>query len=206
MFPKQLMGLNWPALKDHVERSDRWRSWVAVEAVLAELNGLDEVVAIVENRSDPGRADAVLAALVRLGAVAGGNDLDAAQAVALLLTNGAGRLARQLGNLSGNIEEIVAGQVWLQIREFPCGRRRRAIAQNILMDARRAVLRDLGVDTDSRWLGRSPLTARAPLSITIPARDRATSPPFGRSWSGLRARVWSPIGTRRSSESWPALK
>lgn len=153
MFAKQLMGLNWPALKDHVERSDRWRSWVAVEAVLAELNGLDEVVAIVENRSDPGRADAVLAALVRLGAVAGGNDLDAAQAVALLLTNGAGRLARQLGNLSGNIEEIVAGQVWLQIREFPCGRRRRAIAQNILMDARRAVLRDLGVDTDSRHRG-----------------------------------------------------
>jgi len=153
MFPIQLMGLNWPALEERVERSGRWSSWVAIETVLAELNGLDEVLAIVEDRGDPGRADALLAALVRLGAVDGGNDQDAAQTVALLLANGAARLARQLRNLSEDIEEMVAGQVWLQIREFPCRRRRRAIAQNILMDARRAVLRDLGVDTASRRRG-----------------------------------------------------
>jgi len=100
MLATQLMGLTWPALEERVERSGRWSSWVATEPVLAGLNGLDEVVAIVEDRGDPGRADALLAALVRLGAVDGGNDQDAAQAVALLLTNGAGRLARQLWNLS----------------------------------------------------------------------------------------------------------
>lgn len=153
MLATQLMGLTWPALEERVERSGRWPSWVATETVLAALNGLDEVVAIVEDRGDPLRADALLAALVRLGAVDGGNDQDAAQAVALLLTNGAGRLARQLGNLSDDIEEMVAGQVWLQIREFPSRRRWRAISQNILMDARRAVLRDLGVDTASRHRG-----------------------------------------------------
>jgi len=153
MFPIQLMGLNWPALEERVERSGRWSSWVATETVLAGMKGLDELVAIVEDRGDPGRADALLAALIRLGAVDGGNDQDAAQAVALLLANGAARLARQLRNLSDNIEEMVAGQVWLQIREFPSRRRRRAIAQNILMDARRAVLRDLGVDTASRHRG-----------------------------------------------------
>jgi len=48
---------------------------------------------------------------------------------------------------------MVDGQVWLQIREFPWRRRRRAIAQNILRDARRAVLVDLGVDTRSRRRG-----------------------------------------------------
>ena len=99
MFPIQLMGLNWPALEERVERSGRWSSWVATEPVLAGLNGLDEVVAMVEDRADPGRADALLAALVRLGAVDGGNDQDAAQAVALLLANGSARLARQLRNL-----------------------------------------------------------------------------------------------------------
>jgi hypothetical protein len=108
------------------------------------------VAAIVADRAHPGRADALLGALVRLGAVDGGNDQDAAGAVVLLLSNGAARLAGQLRNLSGDIDQIVAGQVWLQIREFPWRRRREAIAANILMDARRALLRDLGVDTRRR--------------------------------------------------------
>ena len=149
MSPMQHLGLTWPALAERVERSGRWPSWVAAEPVLAGVNGLEEVVAMVKDRADPGRADVLLAALVRLGAADGGNEQDAAHAVALLLANGAARLAGQLRNLSKDIDEMVAGQVWLQIREFPWRRRRRAIAQNILMDARRAVLRDLGVDTRS---------------------------------------------------------
>jgi len=140
------MGLNWPALEQRIERSGRWSSWVATEPALAGLNALGDVVAIAQDGADRGRADALLAALVRLGAVDGGNDRDAAQAVALLLANGSARLAQQLRNLSKDIDAMVAGQLWLQIREFPWRRRRRAIAQNILMDARRAVLRDLGVD------------------------------------------------------------
>jgi hypothetical protein len=135
---------------------------------------LDEVVAIVEDRGDPVRADALMAALVRLGAVDGGNDHDAAQAVALLLTNGAGRLARQLGNLSDDIDVMVAGQVWLQIREFPSRRRRRAIAQNILMDARRAVLRDLGVDTASRGRGIVVILVDTPAVGAATARRSGT--------------------------------
>ena len=147
------LGLTWPALAERVERSGRWPSWVAAEPVLASVAGLEEVVAIAADRDDPGRADVLLAALVRLGAADGGNDQDAAQAVALLLAGGAGRLAWQLRNLSEDIDEMVAGQVWLQIREFPWRRRRRAIARNILTDARRAVLADLGVDTASRRRG-----------------------------------------------------
>jgi hypothetical protein len=153
MSSMQHVGLTWPALAERVERSGRWPSWVAAEPVLASVSGLGEVVAIAADRADPGRADVLLAALVRLGAADGGNDQDAAHAVALLLAAGAGRLARQLRNLSQDIDEMVAGQVWLQIREFPWRRRRRAIARNILMDARRAVLADLGVDTASRCRG-----------------------------------------------------
>lgn len=174
MFPIQQMGLNWPSLEERVERSGRWSSWVATEPVLAGLKSLYEVAAIVEDRGDPGRGDALLAALVRLGAVDGGNDHDAAQAVALLLTNGAGRLARQLSNLSDDIEELVAGQVWLQIREFPSRRRRRAIAQNILLDARRALLRDLGVDTASRGRGIVVILVDTPAVGAATARRSGT--------------------------------
>jgi hypothetical protein len=143
----QQLGVTWSALSERVERSGCWSAWVAAEPVLAGANGLDQVMAIAADKADPGRADTLLAALVRLGAVDGGDDQEAAHAAALLLDNGAGRLAGQLRNLSRDIDQMVAGQVWLQIREFPWRRRRRAIAANILMDVRRHVLRDLGVDT-----------------------------------------------------------
>jgi hypothetical protein len=147
MSSMQHLGLTWPVLAERVERSGRWPSWVIAEPALACVSGLQEVAAIAADRAHPGCADALLGALVRLGAMDGGNDQDAAGAVALLLANGADQLAGQLRNLSGDIDHMVAGQVWLQIREFPWRRRRRAIAKNILMDARRALLRDLGVDT-----------------------------------------------------------
>jgi hypothetical protein len=147
MSSMQHLGLTWPSLAERVERSGRWPSWVAAEPALASFSGLEAVAATAGDRAHLGRSDELLAALVRLGAADGGNDQDAAHAVALLLAKGADRLAGQLRNLSDDIDQMVAGQVWLQIREFPWQRRRRAIAANILMDARRALLRDLGVDT-----------------------------------------------------------
>jgi len=153
MSPMQHLGITWPELAERVERCGRWPLWVAAEPVLASVSGLEEVEAIAADRGDPQRSDVLLAALVRLGAVDGGNDQDAAHAVALLLAGGMARVAGQLRNLSENIDEMVAGQVWLQIRAFPWSRRRRAIASNILMDARRAVLADLGVDTARRRRG-----------------------------------------------------
>ena len=153
MYSMQHVDLAWPALAERLERTGRWPVWVAAEPALAGVSGLDEVAAIAIDTAHPGEADVLLAALVRLGAADGGNDQDAAAVVALLLTNGAARLTRQLRNLSNDIDQMVAGQVWLQIREFPWRRRRRAIAANILMDARRALLQDLGVDAVSRSQG-----------------------------------------------------
>ena len=143
----QNLGLTWPTLAERVQRSSRWSTWAQAEPALARVSGLEEVVAIAGDQANPARADELLAALVRLGAADGGNDHEAAHAVALLLDKGADRLAGQLRNLSRDIDQMVAGQVWLQIREFPWQRRRRAIAANLMMDARRALLRDLGVDT-----------------------------------------------------------
>src|ERR1035437_2680048 len=125
MSSTQHLGLTWPALVERVERSGRWPAWVTAEPALASVGGLDEVALIAADRDHPGDADVLLGALVRLGAVDGGNDQDAAGAVALLLANGADQLAGQLRNLSGDIDQIVAGQVWLQVREFPWPRGRR---------------------------------------------------------------------------------
>jgi hypothetical protein len=149
----QYLGVTWPAVSQRVEGSGRWRSWVVAEPDLAGVTGLRQVVAIARDQGNNRRADVILAALVRLAAVDGGNDQDAAYLVALLLTNGTGRLARQLKDTSDDIEAIVAAQVWLTIREFPWRRRRQGIAQSILLDARRAVLADLGVPTarSLRW-------------------------------------------------------
>jgi hypothetical protein len=166
----QHLGLTWPALAERVEACGGWPSWVNAEPALGCVAALEEVAAIVGDRSHPRRADELLAALVRLGAVDGGNDQDAAHAAALLLANGADRLAGQLRNLSGDIDQMVAGQVWLQIREFPWTRRRRAIAANILMDSRRALLRDLGADTSSRGV-----VAILVDTTVDPARTRAGS-------------------------------
>jgi hypothetical protein len=212
----QHLGLTWPSLAERVERSGRWPAWVTAEPALASVAGLQEVAAIVADRDHPGRADALLGALVRLGAMDGGNDQDAAGAVALLLSNGAARLAGQLRNLSSDIDQMVAVQVWLQIRAFPWRRRRRAIAKNILMDARRALLRDLGVDGRRRkWGvvvilmgstdGAVPPLARALVYQDGPA-ESGTSSPSWRSWSGPPAAVWSLRATPRLCWSWPAVR
>src|SRR5450631_2975744 len=113
MSSMQHLGLTWPVLAELVERSGRWPVWVIAEPSLACVSGLQEVAAIAADRDHPGDADALLAALVRLGAMDGGNDQDAAVAVALLLASGADQLAGQLRNLSRDIDQMVAGQVWL---------------------------------------------------------------------------------------------
>jgi hypothetical protein len=60
-----------------------------------------------------------------------------------LLGNGARAVARGLRDLSPDIDALVAGELTLRIRSFPWRRRRRAYAANLLMDTRRALLREL---------------------------------------------------------------
>ena len=44
----------------------------------------------------------------------------------------------------------MAGQLWLQVRDYPWRDKPRAVAKNVLMDTRRAVLRDYGASTHRR--------------------------------------------------------
>jgi hypothetical protein len=75
MSSMQHLGLTWPVLAERVVRSGRWPSWVIAEPALACVSGLQEVALIAADRDHPGDADALLGALVRLGAMDGGNEL-----------------------------------------------------------------------------------------------------------------------------------
>jgi hypothetical protein len=139
MSPTDCLGVTWPALTQRVEPGDGLARWAAAEPALAGIGTLDELAEIVHDGGDPGRGDELLGALVRLAAVDGGNDEDAAILVAHLLGNGARKLALQLRDLSADIDDLVAGELWLQIRTFPWRRRRRAHAKSLLLDTRLAV-------------------------------------------------------------------
>ncbi len=126
----------WPALTERVDPVHGLDRWAAAEPALAGIGTAGELAETVHNGGDPARADELLGALVRLAAVDGGNEEDAALLVAHLLGNGTRKLALQLRDLSADIDDLLAGELWLQIRTFPWRRRRRAYAKSLLPIAR----------------------------------------------------------------------
>lgn len=118
-----------------------WVRWTAAEPVLTSVGSLQHLESMRGTACDPG-----LGALVRLAA---GDDRDAelaAIAVVHQLEGGLRRLCWRLRDLSDDIEAVVVGELWRQIRTFPWQRRTRAYAANLLLDTRAAVLRELQPD------------------------------------------------------------
>ena len=66
------------------------------------------------------------------------------RALAWLLVPGACLLANRLATLSPVIDELVAAQLWIEVRTFGPGGGRR-VAATILRNTRKGVLRELGV-------------------------------------------------------------
>jgi hypothetical protein len=143
MSPTDSLGVSWPALTDRVEPANTLARWAATEHALAGVGTLDELAAIVHRGGNAARADELLGALIRLAALDGGDDEDAALLVAHLLANGTRKLALQVRDLSADIDDLLAGQLWLQIRTFPWQRRTRAYAKSLLLDTRLGVLAEL---------------------------------------------------------------
>lgn len=130
--------------------SGRWDTWVPAQPVLAQVASAVALVDAVQDRDQPARANQLLLALVRVGSADGGVDETAATFVASLLAPGANRIIRGLSSLGPEVDGIVAGQLWLQVRDYPWRVRPKAVAKNTLMDTRRAVLRDYGASTYRR--------------------------------------------------------
>jgi hypothetical protein len=154
----------------------RWTTWVAADSRLAVVDDFDDLRDWLAS-ADRAAADDVLLALAMLAAPDGGDDVAAAGALAKCLLPGACRLAAWLATqrrhmLPGNISlatELVASQLWIEVRSFPW-RRGQKVAANILMNTRAGVLRECG---DPTQVGRTDQTwVRADLVEDFTACDQ----------------------------------
>ncbi|MEP7369851.1 MAG: hypothetical protein ABI662_09365 [Dermatophilaceae bacterium] len=127
-----------------------WGRWVAEQAELGVVSQLADLPAWLT--AHPGERNTVLGALSGLAAQDEGDDVAAAGALAWLLVPGASLLASRLATLSPIIDQLVAAQLWIEVRTFGHGRGRR-VAATILGNTRKRVLRDLGVraHTELAW-------------------------------------------------------
>jgi len=137
----------WQEQAAAADASGRWGRWVDCQPALAAAGSAAQLGQLMTDRSDPARGNGFLLALVQVGSVDGGIDEVAATFVASLLVPGGDRMVRSLWSLGSEVEQIIAGQLWIQIRVYPWRNRPRAVAKNTLMETRRAVLADFGAST-----------------------------------------------------------
>jgi|GEM_PF-421930 len=139
----------------------KWPAWVAADPRLGVVEEFDDLRAWLPSVGSES-SDEVLLALAMLAAPDGGDDVAAAAALAKCLLPGACRLAGWLSTLPlqdvfrdsqpivagawsavERIDELVASQLWIEIRTFKW-RRLRKVAANILINTRVGVLREVG--------------------------------------------------------------
>jgi hypothetical protein len=132
----------------------RWGVWATAYPALAQCCGVREMRSWLPGASQVD-ADRALHALATLAATDGGDDIAAAAALAWALMPGACTLANRLQTLHWHIDEIVAAQLWVEVRTFPWQRLRK-VAANVLMNTRTGVLRECDAKsqlerTDPTW-------------------------------------------------------
>jgi hypothetical protein len=141
----------------------RWATWVDADSRLAVVDDFDDLREWLAS-ADRAAADDVLLALAMLASPDGGDDVAAAGVLAKCLLPGACRLAAWMATqrrhmLPGDVSlatELVASQLWIEVRSFPW-RRGKKVAANILMNTRAGVLRECGdttqvARTDQTWV------------------------------------------------------
>jgi hypothetical protein len=141
MSVQQQLGLEDDGLLMQQIR-ERWSTWSTHDERLAVVVEFDELrdwlrTADVEERDD------ALYALAYMAAKDAGDDYFAGAALAWALLPGAATLGARLAGFSPHIDDLVAAQLWLEVRSFPW-KRRRKVAANILAATRAGVLLDLG--------------------------------------------------------------
>ena len=127
----------WTEVVDRLDRAGCPQKWSREPQLVALVSVQD--LRDWTKAGNPQRSDAVLGALVRLAA----DDDDAVVVLLHLLSPGARRLAGRLKNLSPDPLSLVLGELAIQIRRFPIGRRTHAFAANLLMDTQMVVWREM---------------------------------------------------------------
>ena len=113
-----------------------WQRWCHQDPELAVVDDLLDLPDWTR-RASTATKDGLLVRLCRLAQ----DDAEAAVVLAWLLIPGATRLADSLRDLSPDIDELTAGELWLQIRNRPA---ERCVAATILRAVRRSLLAELG--------------------------------------------------------------
>lgn len=153
MSVQQQLGLEDDSLLVQQIR-ERWSAWSAHDERPAAVVEFDEFRDWLQT-ADVVEVDDALHALAWLAARDGGDDVIAGAALAWALLPGAAILAGRLAGFSPRINDLVAAQLWIEVRSFPWQRRHR-VAANVLLSTRAGVLRDLGetgqvIRTDRVW-------------------------------------------------------
>lgn len=116
-----------------------WPRWQQIEPVLAVVDDFEHLPRWLK-RAQPGDRDAVLAAMLRIA----DTDHRARVALSWLLMPGASMVAGKLRRLADVIDEVVAGQLWIQICEHDPSDQT-LVAKKILTRVERESMAELGV-------------------------------------------------------------
>lgn len=147
-----------------------WPRWQDAEPALNVAADIAALPRWMKQATPIGR-DAVLAALGRVAR----SDRRAYVALAWLLVPGASRVAGRLGRLSEVIDEVVTGQLWIQI----CGHDPADdtyVAATILRGAERESLAELGLGELAERRGPSGQARSSSSGTTRPFRPRNWTP------------------------------
>lgn len=121
------------------EAAAEWPRWQEAEPTLDVVDDVHDLPRWMR-RADPANRDAVLAALVRVAETDGRATL----VLGWLLVPGASLLAGRLHRLADVIDEVVAGQLWIQICEHdPTDTT--YVAKKILSRVERETMAELGI-------------------------------------------------------------
>jgi hypothetical protein len=173
------LGLADPAKELLGQVREAWPRWCEQLPDLRVVEDLLDLPAWIQ-AADRQSSDDVLHQLAELASPTGGDDVTAAGALAWLLLPGACVMAHRLRTLTNRIDEVVAAQLWLEVRSFPWQRQRK-VAANIVMNTRRGVLRELGVgrsarDADPAWARSFPASPDSALWGSVQARQHPQLP------------------------------
>lgn len=137
------LGLEGPDADLLRRATRRWPQWAGEHPPLVEAPALPGLRTWMRSLDLEPRND-VVCALARLGSQAGSDDVPAAAVLAWALIPGATKVARSLRTASPVIDELVAAQLWIEVRTLPVTATHR-VAANVLANMAKAVRRDLGL-------------------------------------------------------------
>ncbi|MBO1766675.1 hypothetical protein [Allobranchiibius sp. GilTou38] len=151
-----------------------WATWCRQDPALAVATDTATLRSWLK-QSAAADADTVLLGLARLAAPDGGDDYAAAAALAWAMLPAACTLAHRLRTLSPSIDQVVASQLWLEVRSFPW-RRLTKVSSNIVLNTRAGVLRECDAPSqlkrsDPTWSRTSPVDPYGPFWARMSASE-----------------------------------